>query len=141
MSDKFFIDTNILVYANDITDAAKNLKSKDIILQGMHDDTLVLSTQVLSEFYVTVTKKIERPLSSIEAKEEIELLKSVEVIEISIDMIIRAIEFSERFKVSYWDALIIASAIEAKCQIIYSEDLSSGQKFESTSILNPYLEI
>jgi predicted nucleic acid-binding protein len=140
MSDRFFIDTNILVYANDSTNTEKNVMSREIILQGMQDDTLVLSTQVLSEFYVTVTKKIERPLSTIEAKEEIELLKSAEVLEISMETILKAIDLSERVKVSYWDALIIASAIAAKCPVIYSEDLSSGQKIESTSIFNPYLE-
>jgi predicted nucleic acid-binding protein len=139
MSDRFFIDTNILVYANDNTEVDKNRVSKEIIFNGMQNENIVLSTQVLSEFYVTVTKKIERTLSSGEAQKEITLFRSIELAEISIDLILQAIDLSKHYKISYCDALIIAAAIDARCTIIYSEDLSSGQQFESTRIINPYL--
>ena len=93
----------------------------------------------MSEFYVTVTKKIKRTISQTEARKEIELLRLIELVEIRMDHILHAIDISGRYKISYWDALIVACAIEANCPIIYSEDLSLGQQYEATIVLNPYI--
>jgi predicted nucleic acid-binding protein len=138
MRDKYFIDTNILVYANDNSEIEKNSISREIIINGIKNENAVISTQVLSEFYVTVTKKIKKTLAPFQARKEIELLRSLELVELTINLILKAIDISEKYKLSYWDSLIIVAAINAKCSIIYSEDLSSGQKFESVKIINPY---
>ena len=138
MKDKYFIDTNILVYANDNSELQKSKISRDIIFHGIKNDNIVMSTQVLSEFYVTVTKKIKQVLTPAKAKKEIELLKCIEQIEININLILKAIDISDKYRLSYWDSLIVSAAIRAKCSIIYSEDLNSGQKIESIKVINPY---
>ena len=138
MKDKYFIDTNIIVYAHDKTEINKKKISGEIIINGIKNDNIVLSTQVLNEFYVTVTKKIKQTLRPVEAKKEIELLKCIELVEININLILKAIDISQKYILSYWDSLIISAAIRAKCSIIYSEDLNPGQKIESVKVINPY---
>ncbi|MEJ2054568.1 MAG: PIN domain-containing protein [Calditrichaceae bacterium] len=138
MSDKFFIDTNIIVYANDASSVLKNQIAKNIILSGIHNDNIVISAQVLSEFYVTVTRKIKKTLKPEIALQEIELLRSVEIIEIDYDLIIQAIELSLKFQLSYWDSLIIATALNSKCSILYTEDLSHNQIIEGLRIVDPF---
>jgi predicted nucleic acid-binding protein len=138
MKDKFFIDTNILVYANDKSERKKQERAKQILFDGIVNEDIVISTQVLSEFYVTVTKKIETKLSASIAKKEILLLKTIEIIEIDIHLIIQAINISVNTNISYWDALIIAAAQKAKCNFIYSEDLNPGQTIGTVVVKNPF---
>jgi len=139
MQDKYFIDSNILVYAHDVSEGNRHKISKDIILCGIENSNIVISTQVLSEFFVTVTKKIKRTLAIETAKKEIMLLKCVEVVEIDVDMIVKAIEALQKYSLSYWDALIISSAIRSNCAAVYSEDLNAGQVIESIKIINPFI--
>jgi len=139
MKDKYFIDTNILVYANDKSDIIKQKIAKRIILTGVRDETIAISTQVLSEFYVTVTKKIKVPLSPEIAKKEILLLTSVDIIEIDFDLIIRAIDISNKYLLSYWDSLIIAAAIKSRATVLFSEDLNHDQIIDTVIIINPFI--
>jgi len=139
MNDKFFVDTNILVYANDQSDKIKQQVAKEIILNGIRNDQMVISTQVLSEFYVTVTQKIKITLEPKTALYIIELLRSAEITEIEWSTVIRAIHISQDHKLSYWDSLIIAAAISSEAMILYSEDLNHGQLIEDVKIINPFL--
>ncbi|MBN2356931.1 PIN domain-containing protein [candidate division KSB1 bacterium] len=139
MKDKIFIDTNILVYANDRSDAFRREKSKQALYEGLVNGNLVVSTQVLGEFYVTVTRKIKVPLSTDIAQKQIQLLRSIEIVEIDFHLVLQAIDLSNRHLISYWDSLILAAAQKAKCMTIYSEDLNPGQIIESIVVLNPFL--
>ncbi|MBN2012971.1 PIN domain-containing protein [candidate division KSB1 bacterium] len=107
-------------------------------MDGLRNEYLVLSTQVLSEFYVTVTKKLRTVLSPETTREEIRLLQSLEIIEIDYQIIIRAINISQNHQISYWDAMIIAAAQKAECSILFSEDLNHEQIIESIRIINPF---
>ena len=138
MKDKYFIDTNILVYANDRSETVKHERAKQILFDGITNENIVISTQVLSEFYVTVTNKIKIKLSPNIAKKEILLFKTIEVVEIDFHLIIRAINISNENRLSYWDSLIIAAAQKAKCNILYSEDLNPDQTIDSVTIKNPF---
>jgi predicted nucleic acid-binding protein len=138
MKDKFFIDTNILVYANDKSARKKQERAKQILFDGIINEDIVISTQVLSEFYVTVTKKIETKLSAGIAKKEILLLKTIEIVEIDIHLVLQGIDISIKYNLSFWDALIIASAQKAKCNFIYSEDLNPGQIIDTVVVKNPF---
>jgi len=138
MKDKYFIDTNILVYANDRSDREKQERAKTIILQGIADESVAASTQVLSEFFVTVTQKIKIPLSTEIAKKQIWLLKNIEIVDLDFHSVVQAIRILQNYRLSYWDALIVASAQTAKCTVLYSEDLNPGQKIESVLIVNPF---
>ena len=138
MSDRYFIDTNIIVYAHDKKHPKKQLKAQELIFNGMRDSSVVISTQVLSEFFVTVTKKAKQNYSFAAAKHEIMLLSYLQVVDIDFDLLIRALSIKEQYKLSYWDSLILAAAERADCGILYSEDLSSGQKYGKVLCLNPF---
>lgn len=138
MTGRYFLDTNILVYAHDKTDPQRRKRAQKIIFDGIRNDNLVLSTQVLSEFYVTVTQKIKKPLPANVAKKEINLLRSAEIVEINLPMIVAAIDLHIKNKISYWDGLIIASAQAGLCTHILTEDLNDAQKFGKLTIMNPF---
>ena len=139
MDDKYFIDTNLLVYAHDVKNPKKMGIAQQLIFEGIRNDSGTISTQVLSEFFVTVTKKLERSIGINEAKLEIELLRSLTVVEIEYEMVIRAINIHKEYKVSYWDALIIVAALRSQCTKLYTEDLNPGQTFEGLEIVNPLI--
>jgi predicted nucleic acid-binding protein len=139
MSGKYFIDTNILVYANDPAHPEKQEKSAKIIYDGIMGENMVLSTQVMSEFYVTVTQKREVKIPKTKAKKQILLLKNLETVDIDFSLILSAVEISDEHVISFWDSLIIAAALKSKCDILYSEDLNHGQRIQSVQIMNPFI--
>ena len=96
------------------------------------------STQVLSEFFVTVTKKVAKPLSVPVARREVRLLAALEVAEIDIATIDQAIDLHERCHIGYWDALILAAAAKCGCATVLSEDLSDGQTYGAVTVRNPF---
>ena len=136
IKDKYFLDTNILVYAYDKTDPSKQQKAQDLLKEGLKSEKAVISSQVLSEFYVTLTQKLPQPLSRKEAKAQIVLLSALEVIPVDVQVIYQAIDYQQRWKVSYWDALILSAAQYGKCSIIYSENFSAAQRYGSLKIHN-----
>ncbi len=138
MTEKFFLDTNILVYAHDSSEPKKQRHAQELVFEGLRSHYGVLSIQVLSEFFVVVTKKIPKPLSINHAKKEIELLAHLEVCELDLNMIRHAIEHQKKFKINYWDGLIIAAAQKSHCQLIYSEDLNHSQNYGETKVINPF---
>lgn len=138
MKDKGFLDTNILVYAYDRRDPAKQLKAQALLEQGIHDENVSLSTQILSEFFVVITRRIQTPLSVDEAAEVIESLSIIPVAEVDRAMVKRAIETHQRYGISYWDALIVAAAERSGCAQIYSEDLKHGDSYHRVLVVNPF---
>jgi predicted nucleic acid-binding protein len=138
MSDRYFVDTNVLVYAHDSSEKTKSLRARQLILAGLRDETLVLSAQVLSEFFVTITQKIKVPLSSVQAREELELLRAAEIVDIDADLVLEAVDLRRKHKLSYWDGLIVAAAQRARCPRLYSEDMSGGAHIAGVEIVNPF---
>ena len=134
--EKYFIDTNVLVYAHDIQDARKQSKAQKVIFDGLRLGTAVISTQVLIEFFVTITQKIEKPLSVVKAKKEIILLSNLEIIEVDAPMITRAIDIKKKWRLSYWDSLILSAAERGQCSKLYSEDFSDGRNYDSVRVCN-----
>lgn len=141
MPDKVFFDSNIIVYAHDVSAPKKKEKSRELIFQNMREDLGVISSQVLSEFFVTVTQKVDKPLSIGRARREVLLLSSMETIEIGSALVVRAIEVKERWQLSYWDGLILAAAERGECAIVYSEDFSDGQSYGSVTVVNPFSDL
>jgi len=133
-----FFDTNILVYAYDSHLPDKQQKAQNIVLSGVREGNGVLSTQVLGEFYMVVTKKINKPLSVSDARNIIKYMGRMKVQEIDVLIVERALDTLERYKISYWDALIIAAAERAQCKRILSEDLNAGQIYHGIEITNPF---
>jgi predicted nucleic acid-binding protein len=138
MPDKVFFDTNVLVYAHDAASLEKKEKSRSLLFQSMRDNSGVLSPQVLSEFYVTVTQKMKKPISPNQAKLEVELLSAMATVDLDAALVLEAIDLKIRYQISYWDALIIAAANRAGCKTLYSEDLSAGQVYGAVTVQNPF---
>lgn len=140
MSGKAFVDTNVIVYAHDTANPAKCARARLLLTDGMRRGNLVLSTQVLSEFFVTITRKVQQPLPLSAARREVRLLAAFELVPTDAELIVEAIALHERHALNYWDALIVAAAIRGGCEALYSEDLQPGRRFGSVRIENPFAE-
>jgi predicted nucleic acid-binding protein len=137
-SEKVFVDSNILIYAHDL-DAGPKRTVAAALLQDLWATRLgVLSTQVLQEFYVNVTRKIRSPLSPAAAREIVRVYSAWQVEVLEPDMILRASEIAEHHKLSFWDALIVTAALQGHAAKILSEDLNPGQRIEGVLIENPF---
>jgi len=138
MTDKIFLDTNVLVYAYDTRDATKQKKAQEILTVAISSDAYCLSVQVLGEFFNVVTRKIQNPMSSIDAKAIIDIFRLVPVLDIDLAMVNRAIDTHVRYDLSYWDALILAAAERAECRQVYSEDFNHNQIYNNIMVTNPF---
>ena len=136
MSVDCFLDTNILVYAaaGRDTEEAKRRRALELI----ENQDFCLSAQVLQEFYVAVTRKIERPLPAEHALEWIERLEAFPCLAIDNALVKVAVEISERHRISYWDGAIIAAAEGLGARTLYSEDLNHGQRCGSVQVRDPF---
>jgi predicted nucleic acid-binding protein len=137
MSDKYFFDTNILVYAHDKSAGVKHQRARALIEQLWHSGQGVLSTQVLQELCVSLRRKSNRPLSNDEMMRLIQDYLSWEVVVNSPDAVVEALQIEARYKILFWDALILQAAETAGATVLYSEDLSAGQSYGSTRVINP----
>jgi predicted nucleic acid-binding protein len=139
MKDKTFIDTNILVYAHDIDAGERHDLAKEILFQLWETRLGILSTQVLEEFYVTLTRKIPKPIKRPAARRIVKRYFSWEVIINNPNIILQASEIEEGYKISFWDALIVSAAYSGNASVILTEDLNPGQHVEGILIKNPFI--
>jgi len=130
-----FLDTNVVVYAFDRADPAKQRIAIDV-LEG--SKRLVVSTQVLLESWWVLTRKLSDPLDENQASEVIDQLCALPVVSTDPQLVRQAIQTSRRFEIAVWDALIIEAARAAGCRRVMSEDLHSGQDFDGVVIENPF---
>jgi predicted nucleic acid-binding protein len=133
-----FVDTNILVYAHDTSAGGKQERARALVEQLWNSREGCLSVQILQEFFVTVTRKIPKPLDAATAKELVADLSRWYVHVPSADDVLGAIGLHQRTGISFWDAMIVCSAVEIGCGVIYSEDLNHGQLYDGTRIENPF---
>jgi predicted nucleic acid-binding protein len=136
MSDSVFADTNVLVYLFDADAPAKQKRAREVLEE--EGDRLVVSTQVLQEFYVTVTRKLGRPLPEGEAESATRELSAFEVVETDLAMVLRSISSSRAWKISLWDALIVEAARARDCARLLSEAMQHGRRFGSVRVENPF---
>jgi predicted nucleic acid-binding protein len=137
MSDKCFVDTNILVYAHDFTTGAKHQRAQALIETLWNSEAGVLSTQVLQELCVSLRRKAARPLSVEETRRLVEDYSRWEVVVNTAESILEALTIEVRYKISFWDALIVQAAGSAGAAVLYSEDLAEGQSYGAVRVVNP----
>ncbi|HXC23478.1 MAG TPA: PIN domain-containing protein [Solirubrobacteraceae bacterium] len=137
MSARTFLDTNVLVYLFDDDEQDKQECSREI-LEDSEPGELVLSTQVLSEFYVTVTRKLAQPLEPALATEAVDWLRLLSVVSTDTALVRSAIDTSRSAQLSYWDGLVVAAATRAACERLLTEDLNDGQRFGPVRVENPF---
>jgi predicted nucleic acid-binding protein len=140
MSDKYFLDTNILVYAHDRSAGAKNKRARAVVEQLWRSGQGVLSTQVLQELCVNLRRKATRPLPIEETRRLIQDYLSWEVVVNSPESVVQALDLEARYRISFWDALILQAAEMAGATVLYSEDLAAGQSYGSIRVINPLRE-
>jgi predicted nucleic acid-binding protein len=137
--DRIFIDTNILIYAYDITAGKKHAIASDMLASLWNSRLGVVSTQVLQEFFVNVVQKIQRPMDKRLAKDIVRDLLKWHVVVNNGDSILDAIDIHNRYGYAFWDAMIIEAAVKGGSAILMSEDLQDGQVISGVSIKNPFV--
>jgi len=131
-----FLDTNVLVYADDLDAGTKREKARGILDEALASGEGVVSTQVLQEFFVISTGKlgVEPTL----ARRKVELLAEMDLVRVDLDLILAAIDLSRLHSFSFWDALIVRAAAAAGCGLLLSEDLQHGQVVDGVRIEDPF---
>ncbi len=133
-----FVDTNVLIYAHDLSAGEKHGRARDLIRELWQSGQGCLSIQVLQEFYVNVTQKVAKPLAPEEAGQIIADLAAWQVHRPGVEDLLDAIGLQGRYRISFWDAMIVASAAQMGCQTIWSEDLNPGQVYGQVVVRNPF---
>jgi len=133
---KIFIDTNLIVYTLDKSNVYKQERARNIIRKIVDVHQLVISTQVIKEFYVVAINKMKA--DPIIVKNIIHNFRNMEIVTNDLELIEQAIDISVISQISFWDSLIIAAAEKANCEYIFSEDLNPGQTYRGVLVINPF---
>lgn len=136
MSGRVFVDTNVLVYLYDKDAPEKQRIARELVERDHRE--LTVSPQVLQEFYVTVTRKLAKPLSEADAEDAVRHLAAFEVVPADAALVLLAVTRSRRDKLAFWAALIVESALAGKCVRLYSEDLQDGRRLGPMTVVNPF---
>jgi len=136
MSARSFFDTNIIVYSDDKSAAAKQRRALDLLAEHRRTGTGVVSLQVLQEYFVTVTRKLRVEASV--ARRKVELLAEFHVATPELSDVLGAIDLHRLHGFSFWDALILRMAQQAGCKVLFSENLQHARQVEGIQVVNPF---
>ena len=131
-----FIDTNILVYADDAFDPRKQQLALDLLVHLRTRQEAVLSTQVLQDYFVTATRQLG--LEAHVARQRVTQFGRFELIQPTLAMLLAAMDLQQNHSLSFWDALIVQTASAARCHVLYSEDMQAGARIGDVLIVNPF---
>jgi predicted nucleic acid-binding protein len=132
-----FLDTNILLYCDDLAYPSKQQRASELVLEHKAQRTGVVSLQVLQEYFVNATRKLG--LDPGLARQKVETYSRFDVVEPVAADILAAIDFHRLHRISYWDALVLHSARKSGCRVVLTEDMHHGQEFDGVKIVNPFL--
>jgi predicted nucleic acid-binding protein len=133
-----FVDANVLVYAFDSSAARKRPAAQQLLERLWESGTGCVSVQVLQEFFVTITKKVPKPLPVADAKARISEFAAWTVFVPTADDIVAAIDLQTQAKIGFWDAMVVLAAAESECDVLWTEDLNDGQLLRGVRIRNPF---
>jgi len=140
MRDKFFLDTNILIYSFDQTEGDKQKIAQNLIADALTGSNGIISHRVIQEFLNAATRKFKSPLSISDCQNYLHIvLEPLCSVFSDFELYYHALDIMERWQYSFYDSLIIAAAIKGTCTILYSEDFQHKQKIQDLTILNPFL--
>jgi predicted nucleic acid-binding protein len=131
-----FADTNVVIHAIHDIDTLKQETARRVMRNHQTSRTLVLSTQVLQEAYSVLTVKMKLPTEA--ALTVLNSLAEEEVVPSNANMVLRAAGLAHRYQISIWDALMVQAALDAQCEVLYTEDLQAGRRFGSLEVVNPF---
>jgi predicted nucleic acid-binding protein len=138
MSDRYFVDTNVLMYAHDATAGEKHRRARALVQELWQARSGVVSTQVLQELAVNLRRKAGNPLDARATREVVSDYLAWHVVVNGGDSILEAMDVEAKYGISFWDALVVQAANAAGAEILYSEDLSDGQRYGSVRVTNPF---
>lgn len=138
MTERYFVDTNILIYAHDRSAGARHERARRLIEHLWDSGAGVLSTQVLQELCINLRRKVAKPLPVDEIRQLIQDYLSWEIVVNTPESVLQALELEIRYKISFWDALVLHAAETAGAAVLYSEDLAAGQTYGSIRVINPF---
>jgi predicted nucleic acid-binding protein len=137
MSDRYFVDTSILMYAHDTAAGDKHARAKALVEDLWQNRAGVVSTQVLQELAVNLRRKAKKPIDAKATREVVSDYLAWQVVVNGGDSILEALDLESRYQISFCDALVIQAAEAAGAEILYSEDLSDGQRYGTVRVKNP----
>ena len=137
--ERQFVDANVLVYAFDSSAGRKQHIAQALLATLWERNTGCLSVQVLQEFFVTVTRKVPRPLPADDAKTRLREFSAWRVFSPTSDDVLAAIDLQVHAKIGFWDAMIVVAAAESGCDVLWTEDLGDGQLIRGVRIRNPFV--
>lgn len=137
MPDRYFVDTNILLYGHDRSAGLKHERARQLVERLWTSGEGVLSTQVLQELCINLRRKIARPLPVEEIRQIVQDYLSWEIVVNTPASTLGALEIEVRYQTSFWDALILQAAESSGAAVLYSEDFTAGQKYGAVQVVNP----
>jgi predicted nucleic acid-binding protein len=139
MSGRFFLDTNIFVYTFDTSPSAKAEKAMELVKHAIKTRVGVISYQVVQEFFNVAMRRFEIPMTAAEADQYFAAtFRPLLAVHSSPVLFSEALRLGSKFQLAWYDSLIVAAALEAQCDVLYSEDLQHGQRLESVTVTNPF---
>lgn len=139
MSARFFLDTNIFVYSFDVSSPKKSAQARKLIRSAIDTRGGIVSYQVVQEFFNVALRRFANPMSTVDAEQYLSTtFRPLLSIHSSQALYAEALRIAARFRLSWYDSLIVASAIEGQCDVLYSEDFQDGQQFGGVTIANPF---
>jgi predicted nucleic acid-binding protein len=137
MSDKYFVDTNILMYAHDTSGGAKHERARTLVEELWRDRSGVVSIQVLEELAINLRRQAVRPLDAKATRDIVTDYLTWQVVVNGGESILEALDLEMRYQISFWDALVLHAAQASGADVLYSEDFSDGQVYGSVRVVNP----
>jgi predicted nucleic acid-binding protein len=139
MNDRFFLDTNLFVYTFDVKTPAKARKAAQLIRRAADTGQGIISYQVVQEFFSVAFRRFAQPMSFAEAEQYlVTVLRPLLAVHSSPAIYLEALRIAEKHRISWYDSLIIAAALQGRCRKLYTEDLQHGRKIEDLQIQNPF---
>jgi predicted nucleic acid-binding protein len=140
MSGRFFLDTNIFVYSFDQAAPAKSARAIQLIREGIATGEGFVSYQVVQEFFNVAFRRFAQPMSLPDAQQYLTTtFRNLLAVQSSRALFVEAMRLRDKFELAWYDALIVASALDGKCKVLYSEDFQSGRQLEGLRIINPFV--
>ena len=140
MSGRFFLDTNVFVYTFDVSAPTKARKASDLIRKAANSGQGVISFQVVQEFFNVAFRRFLQPMTNADAEQYLTtVFQPLLAVHSSPSLYLRALQIANRYRLAWYDAIIVAGAVESGCDILFSEDLQDGAQIESVHIQNPFV--
>jgi predicted nucleic acid-binding protein len=140
MSGRYFLDSNVLIYSFDGTDPAKAQRAEELVAEALSTNRGAISYQVVQEFFHFAFRRAARPMKTPDAEQFLgNVLRPLFSVHSSPSLFADALHLHGRYQLAWYDSLIVAAAMQAECEILYSEDLQNGQRFGKMQVKNPFL--